>query len=363
MEGNAVRRIDGLRMSFWIAAAIVALLLPISMASNDPGAKRTSDPREFSVGALPLSSAGSAPSNAWPSVLIIVGAAGEPEFGSNFVEQAQLWKTTCDQARVRATQIGLSNSATRTDQEQLKHLLAAESIDSPEALWLVLIGHGTFDGKEARFNLHGPDLSAGQLAEWLHRFRRPVIVINTASASAPFLAKLSARNRVVVTATRSGHEQNFTRFGQFLARTIADPQSDLDHDGQTSLLEAFLSASARVTEFYKTEGRLVTEHALLDDNGDGLGTPADWFRGVRAVKKPREGTSLDGTRAHQVHLVRSPAEKLLAPEIRARRDAIELEIARLREQKADLSEEEYYRKLELLLLELAAIYAAPAPDS
>ena len=93
-----------------------------------------------------------------------------------------------------------------------------------------------------------------------------------------------AQNRVVVTATRSGDEQNFARFGQYLAEAIADPRADLDKDGQVSLLEAFLTASSRVDEYYRTRSQLATEHALLDDNGDRLGTPADWFRGVRATE-------------------------------------------------------------------------------
>lgn len=289
------------------------------------------------------------------TILLVLGAAGEEEFGSNFVRQARLWETACRQAGVKCTQIGLSTNPPVSDRDLLMEELAAAPTEGPTPLWLVLIGHGTFDGKEARFNLRGPDLTAADLAEWLQPFRRPVVVINTAPASAPFINRLSASNRVVVTATRSGHELNFTRFGQYLAQAIADPQGDLDHDGQTSLLEAFLSAAARVAEFYKTEGRIATEHALIDDNGDGLGTPADWFRGLRATKKPQQG-ALDGARAHQIHLVLSPAEQALPAEVRARRDALELQVTRLRETKSSLPEEDYYRKLESLLLELARLH-------
>src|SRR5690606_20384527 len=108
--------------------------------------------------------------------------------------------------------------------------------------------------------------------------------------------------------------------------------------------EAFLSASHRTAEFYKTEGRLATEHALIDDNGDGLGTPADWFRGVRAVKKSENDAPVDGQRAHQFHLVRSLAEQQLSADVRARRDALELEVAQLRDKKQDMPEDAYYRE-------------------
>lgn len=299
-----------------------------------------------------------------PTVLLILGAAGEVEYGSNFVRQAQSWEKACRQGGARLIRIGLEPNTPKEPLEQLRQNLAAESLDGPGPLWLVLVGHGTFDGKDARFNLEGPDLAASDLADWLMPFRRTTVIINTASASAPFLAKLSRTNRIVITATRSGFEQNYARFGQYLAEAIASSLSDLDRDGQTSLLEAFLAAARQVSEFYRTEGRLATEHALIDDNGDTLGTPADWFRGVRAVKKPQPGAAPDGVRAHQMHLVLSATEQTLPALLGARRDVLEQSLALLRETKTQRPEAEYYRELEDLLLELARLYETPpAPRS
>src|SRR5213076_1421481 len=133
------------------------------------------------------------------------------------------------------------------------------------------LGHGTFDRRSAKFNLRGADLSADELAKWLAPVHRPLVVIDAASASGPFIKALSGPDRVIVTATRSGDEQNATRFGGFLADAVSDPLADLDKDGQTSLLEAFLVAAKRVDASYTEAGLLATEHALLDDNGDGLG--------------------------------------------------------------------------------------------
>jgi hypothetical protein len=130
----------------------------------------------------------------------------------------------------------------------------------------------------------------------------------------------------------------------------------LDKDGQTSLLEAFLIASRRTAEFYDTEGRLATEHPLLDDNGDGLGTPPSWFRGVRATKKAKEGAQLDGVRAHQFHLVQNRAERNLPAELRTRRDELELAIAELRQSKGTLKEDDYYQQLEVMVVEMAQLY-------
>src|SRR5262249_17305790 len=185
---------------------------------------------------------------------------------------------------------------------------------------------------------------------------RPLAVVNTASASAPFLNKLCGTNRIIITATRSGYEQNFARFGQYFAEAITNAAADLDKDGQISLLEAFLMASRQVVEFYKMEGRLATEHALLDDNGDGLGTPADWFRGLRAVKKPKDSAAVDGLLAQQFHLIRSDTEANLTAEQRSRRGALERAVLLYREKKGQLPEEQYYRELEKLLLDLARFY-------
>ena len=290
-----------------------------------------------------------------PTVLVMVGAGGESEFADQFKTWAGQWEKAAQAAGAKSTVIGLKPEQTN-DLAEFKAALLAETNELRAEFWLVLIGHGTFNGREAKFNLHGPDLADAELATLLQPLRRPVAVIQCAAASAPFLNKLSASNRVIITATRSGSEQNFTRFGQYIAEAVTDPAADLDKDGQTSLLEAFLTAASRTAEFYKLDGRLATEHPLLDDNGDGLGTPADWFRGIRAAKKAKEGASLDGYRAHQFHLLRSEAERALPPEVRARRDELELSIARLRERKSELVEDDYYAQLEPLLLEMARLY-------
>ena len=159
------------------------------------------------------------------TVIVVVGAPGDAEFGSNFVHQADLWTKACSQAGCRQLTIGLEEEGLTNDYDRLKLVLSEEPKDGLGQLWLVLIGHGTFDGKEARFNLRGPDFSATELALWLQPFHRPMAVLDTAAASAPFLNKLSGTNRVVITATRSGSEQNFTRFGQFFAEAITSPEA------------------------------------------------------------------------------------------------------------------------------------------
>lgn len=297
-----------------------------------------------------------------PTVVLVTGAAGEADYATNFARQTGLWGRAVTAAQARLQQIGTNVVTDVDDRDALRACLAREATNGPAPLWLVLIGHGTFDGADARFNLRGPDVTAAELAEWLKPVARPLVLIDTTAASAPFLMKLAGTNRVVITATRSGNELSFARFGGFLAEALGQPASDLDQDGQVSLLEAFLSAAHNVAEWYQTAGRLATEHALIDDNGDGLGTPAEWFRGVRPVRQAQGGAPLDGARAHQAHLVMSPEERALSPAARARRDALEWEVFRLRDNKAKQPEAAYYRQLETLLLELARLQS-PTPTN
>jgi hypothetical protein len=294
-------------------------------------------------------------------LLIVTGVGGEAVYGDKFAAWTKDWQDAGKKGQARVTTIGAAadekNCVTR-----LGEALAAEPAEGADVLWVVLLGHGTASGSDARFNVRGDDVTVAQFSEWLKRFQRPVVVICGFSCSGAWLKPLAAPGRVVVAATRAGSETNFSRFGGYLAETIADPAADLDKDGQTSLLEAFVAASRMTADFYKTEGRLATEHALLDDNGDGAGTPGDWFRGVRAVKKPNEGMA-DGQRAHQLHLVRSGAERILAPEARAKRDQLEQDLEKLRTQKATLPEPEYLQKLEAIMVEIAKIYRAGGAET
>jgi hypothetical protein len=288
-----------------------------------------------------------------PCVLIVVGASGSPDYAGKFSQWAELWQATASKAGADSVLIGRSQEAGTTDRDRLRAILLQKASAGPEPLWIVMIGHGTFDGKEAEF------------AQWLSPSKRPIVVLDCTSASGPFINRLSGQDRIVVTATKSGYELNFARFGQYLAEAMGDERADLDKDGQVSLLEAFLMASSQVNEYYRNHSQLATEHALLDDNGDGLGTPAEWFRGTRATRRAKDGASLDGRRAHQIHLKKSDRERQMPPALRRRRDQIELSIAALRDQKDKLSEDVYYRRLEDLMVELARLYrdaAAKAPS-
>ncbi|PQO28968.1 hypothetical protein C5Y97_24135 [Blastopirellula marina] len=292
------------------------------------------------------------------TVVVIVGEPGEAKYGEMFVQWAARWKEASAKSASRHIEIGLGDgeSAEKSDREILSETITKLTAAPPETLWLVFIGHGTFDGKKAKFNLRGADITAAELAEQLQPVSARTAIVNCASASGPFASKLAGANRVIVTATQSGYEYNFARFGDFLSRTIGDASGDLDKDGHTSLLEAWLAAAKQTQQYYEAESQLATEHSLLDDNGDGKGTPFDWFRGIHITKTAKDGTLPDGTFANQFILVPGKDATLLSDELLSRRDELERQLAQLRQHKGDLSEEDYLKRLEEILVPLAQLY-------
>ena len=287
------------------------------------------------------------------AVIVVVGTEGSEEFKEQFSSWAEAWKNSASHTQL--TMIGLDDNKNES-KTQLQLAIEKSAADSNlQELWLVMIGHGTFDGKRTKFNLHGPDIEVAELKSWLKPLKQRMVILNGSSSSSPFINSLSARNRIIVTATRNEFEYNFARFGRYLSESIDDPAIDLDKDGQTSVLEAFCAASRGVDDFYQQENRLVTEHALLDDNGDAKGTPATWFDGVRATRRPKKGLP-DGLLANQMFLSRRGVESTLSAEDRKTRDQLETELEQIRLQKEKMDESEFLLKIEPVLLKLAELY-------
>ena len=287
-------------------------------------------------------------------VMIIAGAGGEEEYTELFAEWAgELAGAFGGNA---AEMVHITNKPEDTGARKTVESTLKKWVEKPDGeIWILLVGHGTFDGKAAKFNLVGNDASDADFKHWLKPHRGPLVFINTSSCSAPFIRSLSGPNRVVATATKSGYEQNFCRFGGYMAAALGQAGADLDKDGAVSVLEAFLIASRQAGEFYRENDRLVTENALLDDNGDGMGTPADWFRGVRTQKKAKGKSSADGKLSRLVFPVIPPAEKDIPAPLRKKRLTTEAKIETLRSLKKTLEAEIYYRDIEKLFLELAAL--------
>lgn len=295
--------------------------------------------------------------SAQPSLRIItvVGTGGTDSFESIFVEAGKRWEEAAEKGGAAFTLIGVGEEDPESsDRDRFKKAIAGAT--EPE-LWIVLIGHGSFDSRTVKFNLRGPDFTDQELAEWVKAYPGELAVINTASSSGSFIRTLSAPGRIVITATKNEAEVFYTRFGNYFSQAVGGAkEADLDNDDQVSLLESFLYASHETAKFYKDAGRLATEHALLDDNGDSLGSRMEWFEGTTATQLAAKDAEPDGDLAAQKVLVKNAFERRLTPGQRTERDDLERAVKTLRREKSSMAEEEYYKQIEPLLLKLARLY-------
>lgn len=281
-------------------------------------------------------------------ILILKGADGGEEFSKALKESVEKWQEVSKKAKL--TSLLISGEQSKL---QLEETLSKTSKESTSALWLIYIGHGTYLNSQAKLNLEGQDVSAAELNKLLSPFKREIIFINCASASAPFISELSATGRIIITATKNSQQIFYTKFNEFMAEAIGNEEADIDKDSQTSLFESFLFASNNVKKYYDKDKRISGENAVLDDNGDKLGSLAEMFDGLKAIKANER---IDGLRAHQIHLIPSEEEAKMPLEVREKRNNLERELNQLKLKKTSMEKDEYYDKLESILKKLAELY-------
>jgi hypothetical protein len=290
-------------------------------------------------------------------LLIVVGLAGDPEHGKTF----HTWGTTLAQASERlgvasenlaflvdAPGEGDQKVTGKATKDEVSKALDgfAKRATADDVVFVVLIGHGSYDGRSAKFNMPGPDMGASDFNALFAKLpTKQIVFIDTTSASGPFLPELSGANRTIVTATRNGAEQYATLFGGFFIDALTSDAADSDKNKRVSVLEAFQFAKAEVAKAYEREGLLATEHALLDDNGDKDGS------------QDPAATGKDGRVANIVSLGAVGGDDLPSdPKIRAlyleRRD-LERRVESLRLLKESMEPGRYSSELEKLVTAIA----------
>ena len=289
-------------------------------------------------------------------LLVIVGLAGDPEHGATFHK----WGATLADGAARlgvdkANVVYLADPlegdtrpngrSTREEVEKAFQKFAAAARPD-DLVYVVLIGHGSFDGRVAKFNMPGPDMSAADFGVLLKTLpTKQSVLVNTTSSSGPFIEALSGPGRTIIAATRSGAEQYATLFGGPFVDALTGEEADADKNKRVSVLEAFRYAKGEVAKAYEREGLLATEHALLDDNGDKEGS---------ADPMP---TGADGKMASLQSLGSAADAALPAdPKLRAlyieRRD-LERRVESLRLLKESMEPAKYAAELEKLVTDLA----------
>jgi hypothetical protein len=279
--------------------------------------------------------------------VIVAGLGGEPDYEQRFTAAAKDLDKVFKAADSAAHVFTLTGAQATTS--QLKETLSAVARDAKvdDAFVLILIGHGSFDGVEYKFNLVGPDVTAGEIAAMCDRIpSRRQLVVDTTSASGGAIPGLERPGRAVIAATKSGTEKNATVFARYWVEALRDPAADTDKSESISAMEAFAYATTKTAAFYDSQKRLATEHAVFDDVGHGepvraAGGGQGAFMSSFIVL--RLGTSQQAAN--------DPAKKGLL----AKKEELEQKIDTLKYQKAAMDPADYKTQLTAALLELAKV--------
>ena len=301
-----------------------------------------------------------ATADAQSHLLIVSGLGGERQYSDAFYEwaitMADAAKTRHGLATDRITYLAedpardparIQGKSTGADIIAAIRRIARES-QPGDQVFILLIGHGTSTGQDAKFSIPGVDLGTKDFAALLDTLAgRKVAFVNAATASGEFAAALSGPNRAIVTATKTGFERNEVTFPRFFVRAYSADGADTDKDGRVSLFEAFEYARTEVARSYEEANKLRTEHALIEDNGDKTGS--------QTASVAAKG---DGAVARTMFLAPALSATAAAADPRLaglykERQALEDKLAELRRAKDVMLPADYEAQLEKLLVDLA----------
>jgi hypothetical protein len=272
-------------------------------------------------------------------LLVITGVPGDEEHAQKF----QAWATTFIDAAKKKDAVPDANITALSEKQSTRAGVEKAFADlgsrvkPGDAVFILLLGHGSFNGTQAFFNLPGPDLTVEEWNKLLAKLpAQRIAFVNTASSSGAFLPTIAGPGRVIVTATKTGGERNETQFPEFFVAAYNDPAADRDRNGHVSVAEAFEYARTKVVQAFQQKGLLLTEHAVMEDGGEGH-LASTLFLGTGRA---------EGALAVDLS---NPAMKALVEE----KDAIDAQIAALKLKKSSMDEAQYDAQLEKLLTELA----------
>jgi hypothetical protein len=274
----------------------------------------------------------SLPASAATYTVVVAGLGGEPAYEQKFREHAAAVTSAAEKAAgSTANVISLSGDSARADAVRREFKALAARMNASDTAVVVLIGHGSFDGNDYRFNLPGPDLTDTDLARLFDGLpAQDQLVINASSASGAVIERWKKPRRVVITATKSGGERMATRFAQYWARAVASDAADTNKDQVVTAAEAYQYAAREVEAAYKADASMATEHARLEGDA-GRFTVARLGTAALMPENPEVAALL------------------------SQRGAIERDLNRVKEQKTALPENAYYDELEQVLVRLALL--------
>jgi len=293
--------------------------------------------------ALLLLAAASSPAATY--YLTIAGLGGELDYTQRF----KMWADDIDGSLKKAGGDNAVTTLIAPGADTVKSRLGeiAKQAKPTDSLVVILIGHGTYDGRDYKFNIPGADLTGTDLAALMDRIpAQRQLVVNMTSCSGGSIENLRRPNRIVISATKTGSEKNATNFARYFAEALREPAADTDKNESVSALEAFRYAQTKTTEFFDTQKRLATEHSVIEDTGKGMG------------EKNVTAENGQGKLAGAFTVVRLGANAAAARDPNKRplldkKEQLEQAIEKLKFDKAAMPAAEYKRQLTQLLLDLA----------
>lgn len=266
-------------------------------------------------------------------VTVIQGLGGNEHYAGQFDAQTENL-TRAAKMLTAKDRVTVLNGKQATRENILAHFRELEkSAASGDRLALFLIGHGSYDGRQYKFNIPGPDLTGKDIGDILKACpAKRQLLVNTSSASGALLKELKSDSRIIITATRNGTERIAPHFGSYFVAALSDYSADTNKNNAISAEEAFSYAERRTRDYFKNEGHLATEHPQLE------GKHADLFTVARLV------TEQDKTG--------NPAVARLLKQ----RQGLEQQIDDLKVRKDEFkSSDDYYNQLQDLLLQLSRL--------
>jgi peptidase C13-like protein len=277
--------------------------------------------------------------------LTIAGLGGEPEFDQRFTEYAKsLDKILRAEAGAKVDTLSGADATKANLEAKLKALAQTKPDDQ---VVVMLIGHGTFDDREYKLALPGPDISASELSQLLDKIPARQLIVDMTTSSGGAIPILQKNKRVIIAATKAGTEKSSVAiFPRYWIEALQDPATDADKNDVISALEAFRYAQAKVTKFFETQNRLATEHAVIEDTGKGDG-----------VKDPSTENG-EGRVANSFALVHLGASAKLAKDPAKQKllkhlEDLDAQLDELKYEKASKDAAQYRKELQTLMIDRA----------
>ncbi len=265
--------------------------------------------------------------------VIVEGLPGEPRYGERFREETEkiatgARRTVADPERVHV----LRNRQATLDNIVETFIGLKDRMAAEDTVAVMLVGHGSYDGDDYKFNIPGPDITASRLAGLMDDLpAERQLVVSATSSSGASLEALQGNGRIVITATKSGRERNATVFSRYWAEAFENPEADADKNQTVTVQEAYQYAETKVKVYFENARLLASEHPRME------GELASTFTLARL--------------GETAEIMSDPS---LQPLMQQRED-LQTKIELLKLRKDAMAEGEYFNELQALLLKLAEL--------